>query len=143
MYPKNAYKVNVNYKKESLNAHEFNIGQFIGHITRSISRNFSFLNPFALSGASGQSKTKTTTDNTFDFGPDDRDTIVSGSTTEENVLVTDGDVSGNGHETDEVEISFSSSSEAYKYLPPTTTPSSNYLPPSTVYLPPKNNIKRQ
>lgn len=132
----------MNFNKEKINGHEFNIGQFFGHVARSIGKNLSFLNPFALS-KSFQPTTTTTTESSFDFEPEDNDSIsVSGSTTEHLESSTDGDVNGNGHSTIEEEVSTKNTSGGYsydakKYIPPQSTPKSEYLPPSTIYLPPK------
>ncbi len=145
-YPKNSYKVNVNFNRERLNGHEFNIGQFLGHIARTFGKAFSFLNPFGLSsgGLFGQT---TTTESIIDFETDDPDAFVSGGDSSESTSTdtdksTDGEYSGdNGHS---VEPS-SSTRSGYSYTTPTTKKTGYSYPSPTTkssgYLPP--NFKRQ
>jgi hypothetical protein len=136
----------VNVNKEKLNTHEFNIGQLFGSVARSIGKKLGSFNPFALSsGSSGFNKqTTSTTTESFDFGPDEDFKSESSSTTEG----FDFDLSTEEkNEISSTEAATKKSSGGYsydvqKYLPPQTSPKSNYLPPSTVYLPPKT-IKRQ
>lgn len=77
VYPKNSYKLNVNVETKQLNQNEFNIGQFISHIARSITKKFSFVNPFQLSGSFSKtpSTTSTTTDSSIDFSEEITDAI--------------------------------------------------------------------
>lgn len=152
MYPKNNYKFQLKFNTEPVNKHSFNLGGLFSQLAGNFRKRFSSFNPFKFATTT----TTTTTESSLDFSIEETDDSTStsdngngskngssngnGSKNDDDKDDKDeshdvgGGVAANGHEHTGYQYSTPATvtieTVNVDYLPPFSTPDSNYLPPN-------------